>query len=121
MRLVDCALGPLVLRLRIARRYLRSELASQGVAISISDGCLEDLVQNANETTLRTQRTDGSDLACLHRHLSSRARFVLLWTTTDERFDRDIWAELISIAQKHALPRPRKHALEVPCPYLRVD
>jgi len=35
----------------------------------------------------------------------------LLWSGSDERFDREVWAKLISIAQKHAVPRWRKPAV----------
>jgi hypothetical protein len=114
IKINDRAMGLLVLKLGLSTRYLRQQLTSQGVRVSVSDGCVEGLVRNANKAVLHTRRTDEPYFLCLRRRLDSRARFILLWTTTDERFECEDWGELVSIVRKYALPRPWKQGPKGP-------
>lgn len=58
---------------------------------------------------MRCTRTSGEPyLECLQRQIDSRARFVQLWTGTDEKFDRPEWEKLVALARRFALPRPWK-------------
>jgi hypothetical protein len=41
-------------------------------------------------------------------------RFIALWTSTDEAFDQAAWRDLVGIARKHALPRPRSSERHFP-------
>jgi hypothetical protein len=106
--ILDYAMGSLAARLRVGKRYLKDQLSTQGVNVPLSEGCLEEFVRNSREAVTRTRKPGEPYLSCLRRHLEARARFVFLWTGSDERFDRDAWDELIAIAQKYALPRWRK-------------
>jgi len=109
--IMDYAMGSLGSSLRVGTRYLQEQLSAQGVQVTLSGGCLEDFVCNAHEAVTHTRKPGESHLSCLRRHLEGRARFILLWSGSDERFDREVWAKLISIAQKHAVPRWRKPAV----------
>jgi hypothetical protein len=86
-------------------RYLTEQLSAQGVKVLLSERCLKDFVCNAIEAVVRTQQQGESYISCLCRHLDARARFILLWTATDETYDRPIWRDLVALAQKHDLSR----------------
>ena len=95
----------LVAKLTVGTRYLKEQLSAHGVKVPLSEGCLKDFVRNASEAVVQTQQRGESYISCLGRHLDARARFILLWTSSDDAFDREVWADLVAIAQKHALPR----------------
>jgi hypothetical protein len=92
--------------LGIGTYHLRVQLGAQGVKLSLREECIEDFVCDASEAVARTRKTGEPYLSCLRRHIDARVRFILLWTHTDERFDRAEWKDLVAIAQKNALPRP---------------
>jgi hypothetical protein len=92
-------------KLTAGTRYIKEQLSAYGVQVLLSEGCLKDFVRNAIEAVVRTQQQGESYISCLCRHLDARARFILLWTTSDESFDRAVWRDLVAMAQKHALPR----------------
>ena len=102
-----CALGP---ELRAGERYLNQQLSAHGVRIPLSDACSEAFVRNAHEAVARTRRPDETYSSCLHRHLEARARFIFLWTGSDERFEEEHWSELVAIARKYAPARLRQAA-----------
>lgn len=86
-------------------RYLKEQLSAYSVRVPLSQECLKDFVLSATDAVVQTQTPAESYISCLCRHLDARARFILLWTTSDETFDRSEWLTLVAIAQKHALPR----------------
>ena len=92
-------------QLTAGTRYLHEQLHAHGLRVALSEGCLQDFVRDASEAVVRTQQQGESDFSCLCRHLDARARFILLWTGSDESFDRAAWEHLVAIAHRHALPR----------------
>ena len=73
--------------------------------VLLSEGFLKDFVLIAIETVVRTQQQGVSYILCLCRYLDARARFILLWTGTNETYDRPVWGDLVAMAQKHDLRR----------------
>ena len=92
-------------QLTAGTRYLQEQLHAHGLRVALSEGCLQDFVRDASEAVVRTQQQGESDFSCLCRHLDARARFILLWTSSDESFDRATWEHLVAIAHRHTLPR----------------
>ena len=97
--------GSGVPKLTAAIRHLREQLSACDVKVLLSEGCLKDFVLNAMEAVVRTQQSGESYISCLCRHLDARARFILLWTNSDEAYDRAVWGDLVTMARTHALPR----------------
>ena len=97
--------------MRAAPRCAQEQLAAHGLKVPLSEGCLTDFVRNA------TEAVGEPYIACLCRHLDARVRFILLWITSEESFERPVWAELIAMGHKHALARPERPAPE-PVPQL---
>lgn len=86
-------------------RWLREQLRDLAVTAPLSPRCLTELVIHAAKAT-QLERTAGETYATsLRKQLEIRARFVHLWTTTDDTLARPEWCELIAIARKHLLPR----------------
>lgn len=108
MGLFDATIATLAPRTGVGERWLRECLGAVGVTVPLSEGCLRELAEDAHEAVRRTRTPHEPYLDCLRRHIEARARFVLLWTSTDEPFDRPEWAELVALARKYALPRPWK-------------
>jgi hypothetical protein len=98
-------IGSGVPKLTAGTRYLKDQLSAYGAKVLLSKGCLKDFVLNATEAVVRTQKQGESYISCLCRHLDARARFILLWTATNETYDRPVWRDLVAMAQKHDLPR----------------
>ena len=96
---------PGVPKLTAGARYLKEQLSAYGVKVLLSEPCLKDFVRNATEAVAQTLAPGESYIACLCRHLDARARFILLWTSSDELYDRAVWRDLVALAQRHALPR----------------
>jgi hypothetical protein len=92
-------------KLTAGARYLQEQLNAYGVKVLLSEPCLKDFVRNATEAVAQTLKPSESYIACLCRHLDARARFILLWTSSDEFYDRAVWRDLVALAQTHALPR----------------
>jgi hypothetical protein len=99
------ARDPRVPKLTAGMRYLKEQLSAYGIKAFVSEACLKDFVHNATEAVAETLQPDESYIACLCRHLDARARFILLWTSSEEPFDRAVWRELVAMAQKHSVPR----------------
>lgn len=105
---------PSVPKLAAATRYLKEQLSASGCEILPSEECAKDFALDAIEVTGRTQGQGESYIACVRRHLDERARFIILWTSTDETFDQAVWRDLVEIARKHALPRPSRSETNFP-------
>ena len=110
MTLVQFPSGSEIPKLTAATRHLKEQLSAYGATVFLSEECLKDFVLNAMEAVARTQQRGESYISCLCRHLDARARFILLWTSSDEPYDRAIWEDLVAMAHKHTLPRVSKGA-----------
>ncbi len=109
MRLIDATIRLCAPR----RRWLKEQLAERGVKILLSEGCLQDLVNDADAAAWRRLSASAGScgfLTCLREELEARAEFVRCWTGCDERIESDDErrAILVRIARKYALPRPWK-------------
>jgi hypothetical protein len=92
-------------KLMAGTRYLKAQLNAYGVKVLLSEGCLKDFVLNASAAVAQTLQPGETYIACLRRHLDARARFIRLCTNSDEAYDREVWGDLVAMAQQHAVPR----------------
>jgi len=93
-------------------RWLKEELAALSVKTPLTEGCLEELVRDADDAAWRalTETENGSYLAELRHQLREQATFVHQWTGTDDKIPADSAnaQAFVIIARKYALPRPWK-------------
>lgn len=97
-------------KLAAGTRYLKDQLIMGGAKVLPSQECLQDFVLDAIAAIARSQDQGESYIACLRRLLESRARFMLLWLSTDGAIREAAWQELIAIARKHGLARTQSSA-----------
>jgi hypothetical protein len=112
-RVIDLTLRRCVPSLGVDRRWLRERLAELDVRTHLCEGCLQELVDDADSATWR--RVAGTSaglryLDVLREEIVGRAEFIHRWTASDERIDGSVngFAALVRIARKYALPRPWK-------------
>jgi hypothetical protein len=90
-------------------RWLREELDAANVRIRLTDGCLEELVRNADQAVTRSSTNPRrSYVEQFRRELAARANFIQRWTGSDEKMtlqDEETLQELVRIARAYALPR----------------
>lgn len=112
MRLIDSTLHRCVPGLGIGRRWLRERLGELDVRIPLCEGCVQELVNEAEAATWRrlVASTAGVRyLEVLREEILVRAEFVRRWTSSDERIEpKEGLAALVTIARNYALPRPWK-------------
>jgi hypothetical protein len=113
MKLLDSGIRVFILAQGAGTRWLKEELNSLKVTIPLTEGCLEELVRQADSVAQRTvgaARGEVSYLTDLRQELAAQARLVQRWTTSDEKLGTgDENAEaFVRIARKYALPRPWK-------------
>ena len=92
-------------QLGYATRLLKKQLSAEGVSVWLSAGCLAELAGIASAAAARTRQADEPYESSLRREILTHARFIREWTSSDKKFDRTQWSELVSIARKYALPR----------------
>jgi len=104
-------------------RWLREELDSANVRIRLTDGCLEELVRNADQAVVRSGTHPGqSYVERFRKELATRANFIQRWTGSDEKMtlqDEETLQELVRIARTYALPRRWKLSDPVVVEYRR--
>jgi len=104
-------------------RWLREELDSANVRIRLTDGCLEELVRNADQAVVRFGTHPGqSYVERFRKELATRANFIQRWTGSDEKMtlqDEETLQELVRIARAYALPRRWKLSDPVVVEYRR--
>jgi hypothetical protein len=86
-------------------RWLREQLHDIGVTAPLSPGCLNEFVLNAAKAASLDRSSGETYAASLRKQLDARARFIHLWTTSDDKLMQPQWSEWIPIARKHLLPR----------------
>ena len=74
----------------------------------LSPSCLSDFVASAAKAAPLTQGSDETYAASLRRQLEAEARFIHLWTNSDDKLSQPEWSEWIAIARRHLLPRSWK-------------
>jgi hypothetical protein len=86
-------------------RWLREYLRDFGVKAPLSPSCLEEFVATAAKAAPLARSSNETYAASLRKQLEGQARFVLLWTTSDDKLTQPEWSEWSAIARKHLLPR----------------
>jgi hypothetical protein len=94
-------------------RWLREELSALSVKTPLTDGCLEEMLHDADIAAwqaVAAARGSSSYLTELRQQLHDQAAFLQRWTATDEKIaEGDVRAQaFVRIARKYALPRPWK-------------
>ena len=104
-------------------RWLREELDAANVKIRLTDGCLEELVRNADQAVTRSgTHLRQSYVEQFRKELAVRANFIQRWTGSDEKMtlqDEETLQELVRIARAYALPRRWKLSDPVVVEYRR--
>jgi hypothetical protein len=124
MKLLDSTLALCAPGFGLGKRWMREALEDLGIEIPLCDGCVTELVREADAAT-RQRLAHATELSgylgLLRRELGLRADFVRLWTLSDEPVDplNDALAPLVRIARKYALPRPWKLSDPVAAPSAR--
>jgi hypothetical protein len=113
MKLLDSGIRVFTLAQGMGVRWLKEELSTLNVKIPLSDGCLEELVRDADGAAWQpTAAMSGtkSYLTELRQQLRLQATWVQRWTGTDEKIPaEDARAQaFVRIARQYALPRPWK-------------
>lgn len=113
MKLFESGIRAIVLSQGAGVRWLRDELDSLEVKIPLSDGCVEDLVREADKAAwnaLDATEPRKPYRTLLREQLLVQARMVQRWTASDEKNfpDDEIGQAFVIIARKYALPRPWK-------------
>jgi hypothetical protein len=124
MKEVDSIIRWVILALGTGLRWLREELDAVHVNIPLTDGCLSELVRNADEAATSAGTNNGQSYVERLRHeLALRASFIQRWTGSDENLslrDEQSLQALVRIARKYALPRRWKLSEPVVVEYRRT-
>src|SRR5215469_6720467 len=110
MNLVDSTVRYAIPALGISNRWLKEELEVRGVKTPLVEGCLKELVMDAEADAKagRHGREASPPYAThLRSQLAARAEFLRQWTLSDDRIEPGS-ERLVRIARKFALPRPWK-------------
>jgi len=112
MNPLDSSTRVLVLARGKALEWLRAELQSLHVRIPLTEGCLRELVKEADRSAVQSHGASaGPYVERLRRQLACCAQFVQRWTGSDERIagsDEEGLQRLVRIARSYSLPRPWK-------------
>jgi hypothetical protein len=107
-RVIDSLPGFLFPTRRRGLRWLREQLRGLGVTVPLSPGCLNEFVASAAKAASGARGSRETYAASLRKQLEARARFIHLWTSSDEKLSQPEWEEWIAIARKRLLPRSWK-------------
>jgi hypothetical protein len=124
MKGLDFIVRMFVLTLGVGLRWLREELQAAKVGIRLTDGCLAELVRDADIAATRSTGAAGSSyVERLRRELTVRASFIQRWTGSDEKLsaqETETLQSLVRIAREYALPRRWKLSEPVVTEYRRL-
>src|SRR6266702_6339885 len=124
MKGLDSIIRWVVLALGTGLRWLREELDALHVNIPLTDGCLSELVRDADMAATSVGTNKGQSYVERLRHeLALRANFIQRWTGSDEHLsvrDGESLQSLVRIARKYALPRRWKLSDPVVVEYRRT-
>jgi hypothetical protein len=124
MKGLDIIVRMFILAQGTGLRWLREELDAVHVSIPLTDGCLGELVRDADDAVRRAGATGGqSYVEQLRKELAARASFIQRWTGSDEKMalqDEESLQALVRIARKYALPRRWKLSEPVVVEYRRT-
>src|SRR5947208_11733816 len=86
MKWFDFIVRMFVLTLGSGLRWMREELRTAQVSIRLTDGCLTELVRDADAAVMRARSSSAGQPYAerLRKELALRARFIQRWTGSDE-------------------------------------
>ncbi len=123
MKGLDFIVRIFVLTLGTGLRWLREELRASHVSIRLTDGCLAELLRDADAAVLRAgTNKEQPYVERLRKELALRANFIQRWTDSDEKLsarEEESLQALVRIARKYALPRRWKLSEPVVVEYRR--
>ena len=103
---------------RRGTRWLREQLRELGVKAPLSPGCLDEFVASAAKEAPLARSSGETYAASLRKQLEARARFVHLWTTTDDKMAQPECDRNVTETQRrksHEAPTVRRGAVkEIP-------
>ena len=113
MKLLESGIRVFTLAQGTGVRWLREELSALSVKTPLTDGCLEELLGEADSAAwqaIGAAEGTTSYLTQLRQQLREQATLVQRWTGTDDKIPSDdLQAQaFVRIARKYALPRPWK-------------
>jgi hypothetical protein len=111
MKLVESGIRVFTLAQGTGARWLKEELSALSVKTPLSEGCVEELVRDADSAAweaVAAVRGATSYLTAFREQLKEQATFVQRWTGTDEKLADKRGEAFVKIARKYALPRPWK-------------
>lgn len=121
MKALDSIVRTVILVQGTGSRWLREELDALSVSIPLTDGCLNELVRDADAAVKRdVSAHEPSYVERLRKELALRAAFIQGWTGSDENMDDESLQALVRIARKYALPRRWKLSEPVVTEYRRL-
>ncbi len=126
MNSLDSSTRVLVLMQGKGLRWLREELRALQVRIPLTEGCLRELFRAADAAARQGADADRTSyVQRLRQQLAACARFVHLWTDSDDRIgpaqDGESLQELVRIARSYSLPRPWKLSEPIVVEYRRLS
>jgi hypothetical protein len=124
MKGLDFIVRMFVLALGSGLQWLREELRAANVSIRLTDGCLHELVRDADAAVVRAgTNTEQRYVERFRKELALRASFIQRWTGSDEKLsprEEETLQTLVRIARKYALPRRWKLSEPVVVEYRRT-
>jgi hypothetical protein len=124
MKVLDSVIRVCVLAPGTGFRWLREELDAAGVSIRLTDGCIGELVRDADAAArVAAPGKPERYVERLRKELAVRARFIQRWTGSDEDMSHPADEELqslVRIARQYALPRRWKLSEPVVVEYRRL-
>lgn len=113
MKLLESGIRVFTLAQGTGVRWLREELSALNVKTPLTDGCLEEMLRDADSAAwevVGAGEGSFSYLTELRSQLRAQATLVQRWTGTDEKVPSDDARAqaFVRIARKYALPRPWK-------------
>jgi hypothetical protein len=124
MNPIDSSTRMLVMARGKALEWLREELRTLEVRIPLTEGCLRELVKEADRTAIQTAgASTQSYVERLRQQLSRCAQFVQRWTGSDDRIGahtEEGLQSLVRIARSYSLPRPWKLSDPIVVEYRRM-
>jgi hypothetical protein len=124
MNPIDSSTRMLVMARGKALEWLRDELQALEVRIPLTEGCLRELVREADRGAVQTAAASTrSYVERLKQQLSRCALFVQRWTGSDEPIAphaEEGLQSLVRIARSYSLPRPWKLTDPIVVEYRRM-
>ena len=113
MSLINYGIRMFILTPGMAVRWLEADLNAANVEISLSEGCLDELVREADIVAQQAALASDGEmpyLTSLREQLTQQAALVARWTQSDDKIAAEgkSGEAFVKIARRYGLPRPWK-------------